>query len=180
MTAMIASMLRDDTTTAGVPVEALGGLLDDLALVLLGVDRDLYTARPESGVSGSVGGHVRHVLDHVAAFVEAGPLVLTYDDRRRGTAVEGDPDEALSQIYWLQGGLERMARRPHDEHVRVRSQIATNGQAITTWSTLGRELVFVMNHTLHHQAIIALLLAARGVTALPERFGHAPSTPIPS
>lgn len=163
-----------------VPVEALGGLLDDLASVLVRVDRQLYNARPVSGLSGSIGGHVRHVLDHISAFVEAGSALLCYDHRERGTAVEIDPDEALSRIFRLQQGLERMAKRQQDEHLRVRSQIAPNGRTVTSWSTLGRELVFVMNHTIHHQAIIALLLGPDAGATLPERFGYAPATPIPS
>ena len=46
-----------------------------------------------------------------------------------------------------------------------------HGAAVEVTSvTLGRELVFVLQHTIHHQAIVALLLAARGI-AIPPRFG---------
>jgi uncharacterized damage-inducible protein DinB len=48
--------------------------------------------------------------------------------------------------------------------------------AVTGWSTLARELAFVVSHTIHHQAIIGLLLAVHGHT-VPDRFGHSPSTP---
>jgi hypothetical protein len=50
-----------------------------------------------------------------------------------------------------------------------------HGATVEVASSLGRELVFVLQHTIHHQAIVALLLAARGVT-IPPRFGYAPST----
>jgi uncharacterized damage-inducible protein DinB len=40
----------------------------------------------------------------------------------------------------------------------------------------GRELAFVINHTIHHQALIAVLLAWHGIEVAP-RFGVAPSTP---
>jgi hypothetical protein len=33
-----------------------------------------------------------------------------------------------------------------------------------------------VSHTIHHQAIIGVLLAMHDV-AVPERFGHSPSTP---
>jgi len=42
---------------------------------------------------------------------------------------------------------------------------------------VARELAFVMNHTIHHQAIIALLLEFQGREPLDDRFGYAPSTP---
>jgi hypothetical protein len=37
-------------------------------------------------------------------------------------------------------------------------------------------LAFVVSHTIHHQAMIGVLLATRGHT-VPHRFGLAPSTP---
>lgn len=166
---------------AAIPVDALCTLLDDLGGVLMQVGTDQYRARPATGVSGSVGAHVRHVLDHVAALVEASSAgELCYDERQRGTRIEVDPAAALSQIYGLQLGLERMAARHQDQHVRVRSQIDRRGRCIASWSTLGRELAFVISHTIHHQAIIALLLAEGASVAVPERFGYAPSTPLPS
>jgi uncharacterized damage-inducible protein DinB len=166
---------------AVVPVDALGTLLEDLSAVLMQVDTYAYVAHPATGVSGSVGAHVRHLLDHVAAFVEAGGASeLCYDHRQRGTSIERDPAEALSQIYRLQLGLERMAVRRQDEPVLVRSQLDRQGRSVTSWSTLGRELAFVMSHTIHHQAIIALLLADKEPASVPERFGYAPSTPLAS
>ena len=33
---------------------------------------------------------------------------------------------------------------------------------MTGWSTLARELAFVVSHTIHHQAIIGVLLAIHG------------------
>jgi len=166
---------------AVVPVEALSALLDDVSAVLMQVDIDGYLARPAGGVSGSVGAHVRHLLDHVSAFVETGCAgELCYDHRQRGTSVEADPAEALSQIYRLQLGLERIAVRPQAEPVLVRSHLDRQGRSIASWSTLGRELAFVMSHTIHHQAIIALLLAGRELASVPERFGYAPSTPLAS
>jgi uncharacterized damage-inducible protein DinB len=54
--------------------------------------------------------------------------------------------------------------------------IARSGEALTGWSTRARELAFVVSHTIHHQAIIALLMSFQGL-AVPAQFGYAPSTP---
>ena len=43
-------------------------------------------------------------------------------------------------------------------------------------TSLGRELAFVVQHTIHHAALIAVLLDILGVR-VPADFGYAPSTP---
>ena len=63
-----------------------------------------------------------------------------------------------------------------DDPICVTSLMSAAGETVTGWSTVGRELVFVNSHTIHHQALIAVLLALRG-DAVPDRLGFAPSTP---
>lgn len=159
------------------PSWALWRLLDELASLLINVSHDVYGARLAPEVSGSIGEHVRHCLDHVSALLAADPsTTLSYDRRHRGTPVETDPAAALRQIPQLKAALESWSARSLDEPVRVTSMITPSGDAVTGWSTLARELAFVVSHTIHHQAIIGVLLAIHG-RAVPERFGHSPSTP---
>jgi hypothetical protein len=159
------------------PSWALWRLLDELDSLLSEVAPDVYCARFATNVSGTIGEHVRHCLDHVSALVAADPsTTLSYDRRHRGTAVETDPAEALLQILQLKSALEAWSTRSLDEPIRVASMISPSGDAVTGWSTLARELAFVVSHTIHHQAIIGVLLAIHG-HAVAERFGHSPSTP---
>ena len=164
--------------TTDAPVEALVRLLDDLTAVLIELPVDVYVARPAARVSGSIGGHVRHTLDHVGALLAADSAsVLSYDHRERGTAVESDPAAAVRAILRLKAALER--RRASAElasPLLVESMVTAEGQAVAGWSTLGRELAFVISHTIHHQAIIALLLSSQSLD-VPHGFGRAPSTP---
>lgn len=178
---MLTFKASDKGREPQLPVEALGRLLDDVALLLAGLDVQTYVTRNRPGVSGTIGAHVRHVLDHVTAFVEAGSRrLVNYDRRHRGTDVEASIETALSSICRLQVALGAMAALELDEPVQVVSQLQPGGAAVPSWSSLGRELAFVMNHTIHHQAIIALLLDEQGRHSLPARFGYAPSTPIES
>jgi uncharacterized damage-inducible protein DinB len=159
------------------PSWALRRLLDELDSLLSALAPDVYCARLAADVSGSIGEHVRHCLDHVSALIAADPsATLSYDRRHRGTAVETDPAEALRRIVQLKVALDSWAARSLDEPVRVTSMISPSGDAVTGWSTLARELAFVVSHTIHHQAIIGVLLAIHG-HEVPERFGHSPSTP---
>jgi hypothetical protein len=47
---------------------------------------------------------------------------------------------------------------------------------VVTQSTIGRELVFVTSHTIHHNAVVVYLLRAHGIEMGP-RFGVSPATP---
>jgi uncharacterized damage-inducible protein DinB len=156
-------------------VDALQRLLDELAAALGELTAEVYTARPMAPVSGSIGEHVRHALDHVAALVHAGyPAVLTYDHRERGTVVETDVDSAIGHAFRLKSALDQFARRDLDEPVQVTSKVSPD-HSVTGWSTLTRELAFVVSHTIHHQAMIAVLLACHG-HAVSGTFGFAPAT----
>ena len=158
------------------PVAALIALLDELSDVVLATPIDVYTAGIRPEVSGSIGAHVRHTLDHIAALVSADRTVLSYDHRERGTAAESDPSAALRQMLRLRAALERMLDRSSDDPILVRSIVSRGSPEVTGWSSFGRELAFVVIHTIHHQALIALLLALHG-KVVPAHFGFAPSTP---
>lgn len=150
--------------------------LDEVAAIVMAADEAIYTARPIAA-SGSIGEHVRHCLDHIAALVAATPSrAMSYDRRERGTAVERDPAEALRQIMRLQASVDRWGVRSMDDPVCVTSLVTPAGESVTGWSTLGRELAYVNSHTIHHQALIAVLLELAGVP-VPDHLGLAPSTP---
>ena len=61
--------------------------------------------------------------------------------------------------------------------VDVETQVDTSGAFLVTTSTVGRELMFVISHTIHHNALIARLLDERAIDMGP-RFGLAPATPV--
>ena len=176
MTALAQRVLAADVERER-PVLALTRLLDDLGGLLRTIEPITYTARPMPGVSGSVGEHVRHILDHVAAFVAARPHgVMTYDRRERGTAVEADPAAAVRAIVRLTLALEDAADADLDVSVAVQTLLVRDEDPVICWSTLKRELAFVIAHTVHHQALVAVLLAMFG-DHVPEGFGFAASTP---
>jgi uncharacterized damage-inducible protein DinB len=165
-----------ETTGSVTAVVPLRRLLDEFEALLMTLDSETYCGRFAPGVSGSIGEHVRHSLDHVTALLSASPAAtLSYDRRHRGTAVETDATAAMHQIAECRRVLALWARRSLDEPVRVSSLMAASGETVSGWSTLGRELAFVLSHTIHHQALIAMLLEMRA-HEIPDRFGDAPST----
>jgi hypothetical protein len=98
---------------------------------------------------------------------------INYAARRRDLRIETDPDHALAQAQLLAARLGDL-----DEATPCTLDCAEHGNdGLQTRSTLGRELQYNVEHTIHHLAIIkiALRLVAPDI-ALPEHFGVAPST----
>ena len=170
----------DTSETVNAAATAVGTLrdrLDGLMRLVMSLPADLYATRSARS-SGAIGDHVRHVLDHVAALAGTPPsLPLSYDHRTRGTAVEWNPGAALREMMRLDAALERWSTWSLAEPIAVTTMLADDGRSVTSWSTLGRELAFVLSHTIHHQAMIALLLEGLGRQMADGRFGVAPSTP---
>jgi uncharacterized damage-inducible protein DinB len=161
------------------PVAQIANLLQQLESVVERLDDTQYRAERAREVSGSIGGHVRHCLDHVAALAAAiATGRVDYDSRVRGTSVERRRDAALAEIARLLRALPALHASMSSTCVDVVLSTNPDGRQITARSTLARELAFVANHTVHHFAVVALLLRDMGV-GVPARFGYAPSTPSP-
>jgi len=173
-----AAATRTPIPAAERPHAALARLLDELAAVLQQVSATSYTAKPFPRVSGSIGQHVRHILDHVAGLcATARSGVLSYDWRERGTAVEADLRAALRTIGHLQRTLNQFDDCDENTPITLTSVVAHDTAPVAARSTLAREILFVISHTVHHQALIAVLLSAAG-RSVPDAFGLAPSTPL--
>jgi uncharacterized damage-inducible protein DinB len=159
---------------------ALASVLDDLAAVVDSLSDAQYADSGVPGVSGSVGGHVRHCLDHIRALERAiDNGVVNYDARDRDLRVEFDRTLAWSLLHSARRRVELLPTSVLARPVVVQTRLHASMSPVEVLSSLEREVSFVIAHTIHHCATIAVLA---GVTPerLPERFGLAPSTPIES
>jgi uncharacterized damage-inducible protein DinB len=142
------------------------------------VDDGSYTAPARGRFSGAIGSHVRHCLDHVRALIDSTLTgMCTYDRRVRGTPVETCRFAAIACLTDLQDELRQLAETDLERPVTVETQVDIGGSVVLTTSTLGRELMFVVSHTIHHNALVTQLLETRGVS-IARGFGVAPATPI--
>jgi uncharacterized damage-inducible protein DinB len=155
----------------------LAAILQELRTVLGPLSADCYTQRMGAPFAdASIGGHVRHCLDHARAMVDGRRAgVVDYDHRTRGTRIEAEPAEAIAEIDSLTDAVHRLANVDAAEPVGVAIMPTRDGPAAVLSSTLARELAFVLSHTIHHNATIRGMAVSAGC-AVPESFGYAPST----
>lgn len=136
-----------------------------------------YARRMPVAFNASIGGHYRHCLDHFACLLDGRETgEVDYDHRERDARVEQQPEFALERTRDLRIALERLLPATLALPVTARCEVSyARGESSVTGSSLGRELVYVIAHAIHHYALIAVMARLSGAT-LPENFGIAPST----
>ncbi|WP_054113244.1 hypothetical protein [Marinagarivorans algicola] len=126
-----------------------------------------------------VGKHLRHIYDHFLAVkkgIDSG--CIDYNLRNRGGLLEADITASAQQLTVLLTWCHQLPRYAavFDQTLRVESEVDCLQQALLPFdSTLARELLYLINHTIHHVAYVKLLLSTRQIV-LPASVGLAPST----
>lgn len=154
-------------------------LLRQAVALLEGLPDGLYTCTSSFTPEGTVGRHMRHCVDFFERFLDGLPTGrIDYADRRRDPAIESSRAIALTRLAELERRLAPLTGldlrrailvRPEDDDLDPRDPGAWFGLSI------GRELRFLASHTVHHFALIAVVLRTLGHPTDPE-FGVAPST----
>lgn len=125
-----------------------------------------------------IGPQMRHVIEFYECFLDGLTILhVDYDQRRRDPILEQNRRAAASRI---RGIVERLPREPElrgdgSLFVRMEDASALGISSSYLLSSVGRELQSLSSHTVHHFALIALMLRESGRT-VPESFGVAPST----
>lgn len=157
------------TKTRGL-AEELAETLDQGIEVIGSLSDAVYR---KDGPRSSVGAHFRHNLEFVLGFlngIEAGST--DYAARGRDERIAGDRDHAISTMRDAAAKLRRISPVDPASPMKVRSEAIA---AIECASSVGREIEFLVSHTIHHYALIAFKLELLGI-AVPANFGVAPST----
>ena len=151
--------------------------LDDLRLYLSVIEPVTYQA-PLDLLSGStIGQHSRHIIEFYNCLLEQSEIsitpVISYAKRRRDFMIESQPDHAIKCVGEICDKLSSI-----DVTASCLLDCDEHGQEdLFVQSTIGRELIYNIEHTIHHLAIVKIALKEiLPDLELPEHFGVAPST----
>ncbi|MCH8263976.1 MAG: hypothetical protein IIC10_01155 [Proteobacteria bacterium] len=127
--------------------------------------------------TSSVGAHIRHILDRFHCFLAGMPAgSIDYDARKRDKSIENNLDVATFALVSVSRRIETMAALDDlGTAITVRESVHHQGPAVTMPSTVGRELMGLVTHSIHHLAIIALIVKSYGYE-MDSDFGKAAST----
>ncbi len=142
----------------------------------------LTQAHPDFVYGRAVGPHLRHIVEHYQALLNALAVPgasVDYDARERDPGMQSQPPMTLSALRHVMGELDIHAQ---DATLVLSTPLLTHLQTgvcgeleATVPTTLGRELLFLASHTVHHYALLGQYCRDAGVE-LGHDFGKAPST----
>jgi hypothetical protein len=145
--------------------------LDSLVNVLLQLpDQSSYANPCEALSNATIGQHTRHIIELYQCLLAGYPSgKINYDERKRNTLYENDTTAAIEIIKEIQQNLQQP-----DKQLNI--FCGTNDNSICIESNYYREVLYNLEHCIHHQALIKVALLAIKNINIDGGFGVAPST----
>lgn len=140
-------------------------------LSALGEER--YTRRLPQCFNASIGGHVRHIIEHYLGFLNGlEEQAIDYEKRARDPLIENNPDHASRILEQIEERLTTELGRQPDAVITMAAETA---EGVSACTSILRELEFLLSHTVHHFALVAIMARLMGHEPA-ATFGIAPST----
>jgi hypothetical protein len=95
--------------------------------------------------------------------------VVNYDNRERNVLIQTDTEYAVQNILEIQNNLDK-------ENKNIDLQQVIDGEEIVIQSNYFRELLYNLEHCIHHQALIKVAILKFENVNIDENFGVARST----
>ena len=144
--------------------------LEQFKNILQQIPEAVYTAPSEVLSQATIGQHTRHVIELYLCLLNGyDSSEVSYDKRKRDTRIENEPTLAIELLSQIQRTLER----PNKE---VQMGYELNGEENFLPSNYYREVMYNLEHAIHHHALIKIGIQQFTAIELPESFGVAPST----
>lgn len=139
------------------------------------VSQENYTDGSRGGAT--IGAHIRHILDRFHCFFAGLPDgAIDYDARKRDREIEQNLSAAAFALASVGRRIEQLAAEPGTSGlVAVKEAVLPSSPPVEIPSTIERELMGLITHSVHHLAIIVLIAKSFG-HSFDEDFGKAPST----
>ena len=123
--------------------------------------------------NATIGQHTRHIVE---LFIELDKGYETgtvnYEKRKRDYLIETDKDFAASLLFEIYNRLNK----PDKELILESNYDEHSNEVIAIKSNYYREVIYNLEHTVHHMALIRVGVTEVSGIKLPEGFGVASST----
>jgi hypothetical protein len=123
--------------------------------------------------NATIGQHVRHIIEMFLCLekgYESG--TVNYENRKRDLVIETNKDFAKSLLHDIYTDLEK----PNKRLLLEANYEETSAETINVETNYYREIIYNLEHAVHHMALIRIGIDEVSSVAVPENFGVASST----
>jgi hypothetical protein len=151
-------------------IQAIHHSLDELIGLLAQLSDREYTNKCSELSNATIGEHTRHIIEMFQCLennYDSGSV--NYDNRKRNIQIQTSTEFASAKMTEIKSSLGRP-----DKAIRLQQFI--DGQEINIESNYARELLYNLEHCIHHQALIKVALLQCKQVKVNDNFGVARST----
>lgn len=137
------------------------------------LSRDQFTRPCRTLFNATIGQHVRHIIE-LFLCLENGYTtgIVNYEKRKRDPLIETDHQLARQLLEGIYRGIDR----PDKSLLLEGGYDGPSGEPLSVATNYYREVIYNLEHTVHHMALIRVGLAEVSDIEVPLEFGVAAST----
>jgi hypothetical protein len=151
-------------------IPSLNKALNELVSLLNQISNDDYTSQCKGLSNSTIGEHTRHIIEMFQCLenqYESG--VVNYDKRNRDYKIQSDTSFALECIETVKNQLDKADKK-------LMLQQIVDAEELYIESNYFRELLYNLEHCIHHQALIKVAVLQLEHLQIDADFGVARST----
>lgn len=150
--------------------QSINNSLNELIHLLNQMSNDEYTTTCASLSNSTIGEHTRHIIELFQCLqVNYDSGIVNYDKRQRNQQIQTDADFAILQLGNIQIAIDK-------DDKKMQLQQIIDGEDLYIETNYYRELLYNLEHCIHHQALIKVGVLQNCKIDLNENFGVARST----
>src|SRR5438552_5502656 len=132
-----------------------------------------YAQPSKTLFNATIGQHVRHIIE-LFICLENGYNrgEVNYEKRKRDLAIESNRDFANELLQKIYTGL----KKPNKKLLLESNYDEDSAEGITVTTNYYREIIYNLEHTVHHMALIRVGINEISTIEVPDGFGVASST----
>ncbi len=153
--------------------KAILNIFVQLSETLRRLDNQQYLQPSKVLFNATIGQHTRHIIELFQGLERGYDCgVINYEKRKRDKTIETDKDVAIALLQAVYQRIDRpdktlLLESNYDEH---------SNEIVTVSTNYYRELIYNLEHAVHHMALIRVGISEVSAIEIPEGFGVATST----
>ena len=151
-------------------IPSIKNTLNELSDLLTQLSVDDYTCPCHGLSNATIGEHTRHIIEMFQCLEKQYDKgIVNYDDRKRDYQIQTDANFAKETIISVINSLEKPNKN-------IILQQIVDGEELNIESNYHRELLYNLEHCIHHQALIKVAVLQNDSIVIDANFGVARST----